>query len=64
MNMKKRQPQPAAQPKPRIAGVTQQMIRQHACSLFRDVFPRQPLSKRQWRMVEEDLVRKLEMDGL
>ena len=64
MIMRKRPLQPVAQPKPSHAGVTQQMVRQHASSLFRDVFPEKPLSQRQWRLVEEDLVRKLERDGL
>jgi hypothetical protein len=64
MTTTKRRPQSVAQPKPRTAGVTRQMIQQHACSLFRDVFPQRPLSKRQWRLVEEDLVRKIERDGL
>ncbi len=40
------------------------MVRQHACSLFRDVYPQKPLSKEEWRMVEADLLRKLEGDGL
>jgi len=62
--MRKRESQLDAQPKPYHDGVTQQMVRQHASSLFRDVFPAKPLSQRQWRLAEEDLVRKLERDGL
>lgn len=64
MPMRKRRTRPEVQPQPRNAGLTQQMVRQHACSLFRDVFPQRPLSKQEWRMVEEDLLRKLEGDGL
>jgi hypothetical protein len=40
------------------------MVTEHACRLFRDVYPKQPLTLREWRLVEEDLVRKLERDGL
>jgi hypothetical protein len=40
------------------------MVRHHAGSLFRDVFPQRPLSAQEWRMAEEDLLRKLERDGL
>lgn len=61
--MRKRQPHTVAQPKPRNTGVTQQMVRQHACRLFRDVLPQRRLSETEWRQVEEDLVRKLERVG-
>jgi hypothetical protein len=40
------------------------MVRLHAERLFRDVFPRRPLTQREWRLVEEDLARKIESDGL
>jgi len=39
------------------------MVRNHACRLFRDVFPKKSLSSEEWRMVEEDLLRKLEREG-
>jgi hypothetical protein len=40
------------------------MVQEHACRLFRDIYPQHPLKLSQWRLVEEDLVRKLERDGL
>ncbi len=40
------------------------MIRQHACSLFHGVFPEKPLTERQWRLAEEELMRKIKRDGL
>lgn len=39
------------------------MVRMHAERLFRDVFPKHPLTEQEWRLVEEDLARKLERDG-
>jgi len=62
--MRKSVEQHSVQPKPYHDGITQQMVRQHAFSLFRDVYPEKPLSQKQWRLVEEDLVRKIERDGL
>jgi len=61
--MKDRLRQAKKQPRPRIPGLTRQMVRAHATRLFRDVFPEQPLTPREWRLVEEDLARKLERDG-
>lgn len=40
------------------------MIRMHAERLFRDVFKKRPLTPREWWLVEKDLARKLESDGL
>jgi hypothetical protein len=40
------------------------MVQQHAHRLFRDVYSQRPLTEREWRLVEEDLARKLERDGL
>jgi hypothetical protein len=51
------------QPQPRIPGLTRRMVRAHAERLFRDVFLKQSLSVADWRLVEEDLARKLERDG-
>lgn len=62
--MKSFRQQPLNQPKPRIPGLSRCMVRIHAERLFRDVFPQQPLTDREWRLVEEDLARKLERDGL
>jgi hypothetical protein len=61
--MKARWPQPTNQPQPRIPGLSRRMVRMHAERLFRDVFPGQPLTEREWRLVEEDFARKLESDG-
>jgi len=54
---------PAVQPQPHIPGLTRPMVKAHAMRLFRDVFPQQPLTEREWRLVEEDLARKLERNG-
>lgn len=40
------------------------MVKAHACRLFRDVYPQRPLTIQEWRLVEEDLVRKIERNGL
>jgi hypothetical protein len=40
------------------------MVRLHAARLFRDVFRKRLLTRREWRLVESDLARKLERDGL
>jgi hypothetical protein len=40
------------------------MVREHARQLFRDVLPQKSLSPDEWRMVEEDLLRKLEREGV
>lgn len=64
MLMKNPRKPPAVQPPPHIPGLTPQMVKDHAAKLFRDVFPEQPLTESQWRLVEEDLARKLEHDGL
>ncbi len=53
-----------AQPAPTNPGVTKQMVRRHARHLFRDKWLRQPLSKREWRVAEQDLVRTLEAEAL
>jgi len=39
------------------------MVRTHACRVFRDVFPGRPLNFHEWRLVEEELVRRLENTG-
>ena len=61
--MKKRYKPPAAQPQPCIPGLTRRMVKSHAARLFRDVLPRRSLTTQEWRMVEQDLARKLERDG-
>jgi len=52
------------QPKPSIPGISRQMVEQHARQLFRDLYPRQQLTEGEWRLVEQDLARKLESDAL
>jgi hypothetical protein len=51
------------QPRSHIPGLTRRMVKAHAVRLFRDVFPKQSLTDREWRLVE-DLASKLERDGL
>jgi len=62
--MKTRSHPPTPQPTPRIPGLTRQMVEDHAKRLFRDLFPKQPSTEEEWRLVEEDLARKLESEGL
>lgn len=62
--MRKRPTRPVVQPKPRTPGITERMVEEHACRLFRDVYPQRPLTIQEWRLAEEDLVRKMERDGL
>ena len=53
-----------AQPAPLNPGVSKQKVRQHARRLFRDQWERRPLTSREWRLAEEDLVRRLEAEAL
>ena len=53
-----------AQPAPSTPGITSQMIRDHARRLFRDKWQSQPLSPKEWRLAERDLVRLLEAEAL
>lgn len=62
--MKRLWRQPVNQPRPRIPGLSRRMIKAHAERLYRDVRPTLSLTRREWRLVEEDLARKLESDGL
>ena len=62
--MKIRRHQPINQPEPRIPGLSRSKVRLHAERLFRDVFARRALTPREWRLVEQDLARKLESEGL
>ena len=52
------------QPAPSNPGITKQTVRQHARRLFRDKWARQPLTVREWRLAEKDLVRTLESEAL
>ena len=58
-------PAPApGQPTPAIPGITKQVVREHARRIFRDKWPQRCLSLKEWRLAEEDLVRKLEAEAL
>jgi hypothetical protein len=39
------------------------MVRQHARRIYRDRWQRRPLTKREWRLAEQDLVRTLEAEA-
>lgn len=52
------------QPAPLNPGITKQTVRRHARRLFRDKWTRQPLTIREWRLAEKDLVRTLESEAL
>lgn len=54
----------ASQPPPATPGITKQVVREHARRVFRDKWPRCALSLKEWRLVESDLVRKLEAEAL
>jgi hypothetical protein len=53
-----------AQPAPSNPGITKQMVRQHARRLFRDKWMRHPLTRQEWWLAEQDLVRCLEAEAL
>jgi hypothetical protein len=57
-------PRIRTQPAPSNPGVTKLMVRHHARRLFRDKWARQPLTPREWRLAEQDLVRALEAEAL
>lgn len=40
------------------------MVRDHALRVFADVLPGRPLMDHEWRMVERDLLRRMENSGL
>jgi hypothetical protein len=61
--MKNHRTRPVAQPKPSIPGISRQMVQEHARRLFRDIYPQRSLTEPEWRLVEADLVRKMERDG-
>ncbi len=56
--------QARAQPAPTNPGITRQMVWQHARRLFRDKWTRQALTRQEWRLAEQDLVRCLEAEAL
>jgi len=55
---------PNNQPRPHIPGLNRRIVKAHAERLFRDVISERPLTEREWGLVEEDLARKIERDGL
>lgn len=52
------------QPAPSTPGISKQMVLRHARTLFRDKLPGHQLTLKEWRVVEEDLVHKLEVEAL
>lgn len=59
----KNQPSKAVeQPQPFTPGITKEMVRQHAYTLFRDRLPDHPLTLEDWVLAEKDLVRSLELE--
>jgi hypothetical protein len=60
--MKTQQPKAVEQPEPFTPGITREMVRQHAYTLFRDRLPEHPLSLEDWVLAEKDLVRTLELE--
>jgi hypothetical protein len=61
--MKHIRPRAGTQPQPLTPGLTRKMVREHAHRVFRDIILTRPLTANEWRLVEEDLVRRLEHDG-
>jgi len=61
--MKNSRTRAGTQPQPRTPGLTRSMVRAHAHRVFRDVFLARPLTDHEWRVVEDDLVRRLERTG-
>ena len=62
--MKTYRPRPPMQPRPNTPGVTRKMVRDHARRVFPDVLPGRSLTDREWILVEQDLVRRMENSGL
>lgn len=60
--MKTHQPKAVEQPQPFTPGITKEMVRQHAYTLFRDRLPDHPLTLEDWVLAEKDLVRTLELE--
>ncbi len=52
------------QPAPHNPGISKHQVRQHARWLFRDQWERRPLTTREWRLAERDLVSRLEAEAL
>lgn len=61
--MKHSRSRAGTQPQPRTPGLTRSMVRVHARRIFRDLIATRPLTPHEWRLVEEDLVRRLENNG-
>ncbi|MDW8310449.1 MAG: hypothetical protein RMK20_13830 [Verrucomicrobiales bacterium] len=60
--MKTQQTKAVEQPEPFTPGITKEMVRQHAYTLFRDRLPDHPLTLEDWVLAEKDLVRTLEAE--
>lgn len=60
----KSNPDARVQPAPANPGVTKRMGWEPARRLFRAKWPQQPLTRQEWWLAEQDLVRCLEADAL
>ena len=54
----------SSQPEPATPGVTKRLVRKHARRLFRDQWGVRALTKREWVLAEQDLVRVLEAEAI
>lgn len=54
----------AEQPSPFTPGITRAMVRQHACTLYRDKLTNHPLTLEDWVLAEKDLVNELELEAV
>ena len=52
------------QPQPFTPGVTQEMVRKHAFTLYRSRLLDEALSLEDWVLAEKDLVQSMSSDGL
>ncbi len=60
--MNERETKAVEQPQPFTPGITREMVRQHAYTIFRDRLPEHPLTLEDWVPAEKDLVRTLELE--
>jgi hypothetical protein len=60
----KKQAHLRTQPAPSTPGITKRLVRRHARRLFQDKWDRVPLTRADWWLAEQDLVRCLEAEAL